>query len=306
MNEHVVIMYHGIVERIIDPYLDRYCITKTHFQRQIDFLGKKFRFVSLSELVSILKSKESTKKPCAVITFDDAFENVYLTAYPMLRKLKIPFVVAIPTGLVDTKRSIWGCEIDLIVMRTPRSDISFSLNDADEILEFSLGSREERLAAVTRLRNQALSSKNGNCYQFVTDLIKGHGAQRFEQLLEDYPHLRVMRTWQLREMIRNGMEPACHGFYHLYLDTDNDDIIRQEVLNSKVHLAERLNLADIKHFILPYGKFSDKTLTTIREAGFTSCLIAKNRPVGQNEDLYRLPRIHGHVKMRDFVWALTK
>ncbi len=140
----------------------------------------------------------------------------------------------------------------------------------------------------------------------MTDLIKDYGERHFHQLLEHYPHLRIMSTWQLREMIRNGMEPACHGFHHIRLDTDNDDIVRQEVLDSKAHLAEHLKLADVKHFILPHGKFTDRTLSTIRQAGFSSCLITKNRPIEPNEDVYRLPRIHGDAKMKDFTWALTK
>ncbi len=306
MDKHVIIMYHGIVEEIIDPYLDRFCITKTHFQKQINFLGKHYYFVSLSELISILKNKERSRKPCAVITFDDAFENVYLTAYPILLKRKIPFVVAIPAGLINTKRSIWGTEIDLIVMGTPRSYISFSLNNGDEILRFSLRSREEKLAAATQLRHKASSSKNIDCYQFVSDLIKDYGEKQFHQLLENYPHLKIMSNWQLREMISNGMEPACHGFYHVRLDTENNHIIRQEVLNSKFHLAELFKLADLKHYILAHGEFNDKTLSTIRQAGYASCLTCKNRPIEPKEDLYRLPRIHGHTKMKDFVWSLTR
>jgi peptidoglycan/xylan/chitin deacetylase (PgdA/CDA1 family) len=306
MNKHVIVLYHGIVERIMDPHLDRYCITKAQFQKHIDFLSKKFRFVSLGELIPILKNKEPEKKPCAVLTFDDAFENVYLTAYPVLLEKKIPFVVAIPTGLIDTKRSLWGPEIDLMVMRTPHPEISFFSNNEDRTLRLSLRSGEERLAAAIRLRRRAMSSKNGDCYRFVTDLIREYGEQDFHQLLEDYPHLRIMSSRQLREMVSNGMEPACHGFYHNRLDTDNEDIIRQEVLRSKAHLQERLSLADVKHYILPHGKFSDKTLSEIRHAGFSSCLTTKNRPVEPVADLYRLPRVKGHAKLKDFVWGLTK
>lgn len=306
MDKHVIIVYHGVVEEIMDPYLDRFCITKTHFQKQIDFLAKHFRFVSLSELISILKNKEGTRKPCAVLTFDDAFENVFLTAYPLLRNRKIPFVVGIPIGLVDAKRSLWGQEIDLLVMRTPQSSVSFCPNKGNELLRFSLRSREERIAAAGQLRHQALSSAERSCYQFAGDLIEDYGQEQFHQLLENYPNLRIMRNWQLQKMISNGMEPACHGFYHIPLDTDDDDIIRQEVLKAKSHLTDLFRLTDIKHYILAHGKFSDKTLTTLPQAGFTSCLTTKNRPIEQNEDLYRLPRIHGNAKMKDFVWALTK
>jgi peptidoglycan/xylan/chitin deacetylase (PgdA/CDA1 family) len=290
----------------MDPHLDRYCITRPQFQKHIDFLNKKFRFVSLGELISILKNKEPEKKPCAVLTFDDAFENVYLTAYPVLLEKKIPFVVAIPTGLIDTKRSLWGSEIDLIAMRSSHPEISFFSNDKDRTLRLSLRSREERLAAATQLRERALSSDNGDCYRFVTDLIKEYGEQDFYRLLEDYPHLRIMSSRQLREMVNNGMEPACHGFYHNRLDTDNEDIIRQEVFRSKAHLHERLRLADVKHFILPHGKFTDKTLSRIRQAGFSSCLTTKNRSVERPADLHRLPRVKGYGKMKDFVWGLTK
>jgi hypothetical protein len=107
-------------------------------------------------------------------------------------------------------------------------------------------------------------------------------------------------------MVRNGMEPACHGFYHQRLDTNNDEMIRQEVLHSRTHLNERLRLADVKHFVLPHGKFSDKALSRIRQAGFSSCLTTQNRPVEPLADVYRLPRVKGYGKMKEFVWGLTK
>ena len=58
MDQHVIIMYHGVVEEIIDPYLDRFCITKTHFQKQINFLGKHYYFVinQVEYLLPVVKS----------------------------------------------------------------------------------------------------------------------------------------------------------------------------------------------------------------------------------------------------------
>jgi peptidoglycan/xylan/chitin deacetylase (PgdA/CDA1 family) len=116
-----------------------------------------------------------------------------------------------------------------------------------------------------------------------------------------------MNDRQLQEMLRNGMEPACHGLYHIPLDTKNNDMVNQEVLSAKRQLSHLFKEPfDIKHYILPHGKFNDKTLSTIRQAGYDSCLATKNRTIQENADLYQLPRIHGHKKKRNVMWTLTQ
>src|SRR5579864_5847916 len=46
-----VLMYHGVVDRLQDPELDRWCLTTGEFVRHLDYLTRHFRVVSLDAVV---------------------------------------------------------------------------------------------------------------------------------------------------------------------------------------------------------------------------------------------------------------
>jgi peptidoglycan/xylan/chitin deacetylase (PgdA/CDA1 family) len=72
------------------------------FERQLDFLQERFRFVELEDLLQ----ERSSSHPRASLTFDDGFATVLSRAREILRKRKIPYAVfcsrrAIEEGLLD-------------------------------------------------------------------------------------------------------------------------------------------------------------------------------------------------------------
>ncbi|MFH2138895.1 MAG: polysaccharide deacetylase family protein [Candidatus Omnitrophota bacterium] len=90
-----VLMYHSIDG---DAYKSRLSVTPESFQRQMRFLKEnKYRILTLSEYVDLLKLKKKPRQRSVVITFDDGFESNYTDAYPTLKEYNIPatiFVVA--------------------------------------------------------------------------------------------------------------------------------------------------------------------------------------------------------------------
>ena len=75
------------------------CISHNSFAYFIDALTKaNIRYGNLSELLSDLEKKENHK---IYITFDDAFEDVYTTAMPILSEYNIPFTIFVTIDLLD-------------------------------------------------------------------------------------------------------------------------------------------------------------------------------------------------------------
>ena len=57
---------------------------------------------SLDELSSILNSHR-----WVCLTFDDGYQDNYTLAYPMLKRLNVPFTVYVTTGFIDNKLPMW-------------------------------------------------------------------------------------------------------------------------------------------------------------------------------------------------------
>lgn len=58
-----------------------------------------FRFVSLDEI--------GRSRHWVCITLDDGYRDNYTTAFPLFKRLNVPFAVFVTTGFVDNQREMW-------------------------------------------------------------------------------------------------------------------------------------------------------------------------------------------------------
>jgi peptidoglycan/xylan/chitin deacetylase (PgdA/CDA1 family) len=82
----VVLYYHSVLKS-----------EKERFIRQIDYLSKKYSFVSLNSLNTI-----TSKKNLISITFDDGLSSILKNALPELKKRKIPTTIFIPAAKIGS------------------------------------------------------------------------------------------------------------------------------------------------------------------------------------------------------------
>ncbi len=80
----VIIYYHAVSAE-----------DKISFARQINYLAKHYKVVKLSE---ILPSVHRYRRNAVAITFDDAFENLFENAIPILAERLMPAVIFAPAG----------------------------------------------------------------------------------------------------------------------------------------------------------------------------------------------------------------
>jgi hypothetical protein len=69
------------------------------FRRQLEDLRSRFQVVSLGAAVSSVRRGEVVDRAVA-LTFDDAYENFYDKAWPLLRELDLPATLFVPVGFV--------------------------------------------------------------------------------------------------------------------------------------------------------------------------------------------------------------
>ena len=104
-------MLHRVVERRSEkPEQRELEVTVDWLEQLIDFYRKQgFRFVSVCELPLILNSQFSilNSPRWVCITFDDGYKDNYTIAYPILKRLNVPFIVYVTTGFVDNRLPMW-------------------------------------------------------------------------------------------------------------------------------------------------------------------------------------------------------
>jgi len=95
----IALMYHHISDEPKD--IDSSCLHKVYeFENTLHRLKKEgYDFISVKQALDRINSYSEEK--FAIVTFDDGFDNIYHTAYPILKKLDIPFAIFITTNFID-------------------------------------------------------------------------------------------------------------------------------------------------------------------------------------------------------------
>jgi peptidoglycan/xylan/chitin deacetylase (PgdA/CDA1 family) len=84
-------------------------VSPREFERQIAWMQKKFRIVTVDEYFS-----ESKSKGLACITFDDGYESIFAHALPILIKKNLPSTVFI-NGCTLEKKAFWRDKVRYLI-----------------------------------------------------------------------------------------------------------------------------------------------------------------------------------------------
>src|ERR1043166_6805506 len=100
-----VITYHRVVADFAahaQHTVPSMLISSKMLEQHLEWMGRRFRFVSLDELGSHLESGAAFDKPVVAITFDDGYRDVYEHAFPLLKRKGIPAAIFVVSDLVAT------------------------------------------------------------------------------------------------------------------------------------------------------------------------------------------------------------
>ncbi|MFN2508025.1 MAG: polysaccharide deacetylase family protein [Chthoniobacterales bacterium] len=105
----------------------------------------------------------------------------------------------------------------------------------------------------------------------------------------DIPRLPLLSWSELAQMAPVGFEIGAHTVTHRRLPDLPTEEARQEILDSKKMIEERLG-CEVSTFAFPFGRFTRTTYETVRENFCAACGVnlAKARPTDDRHQLSRL------------------
>src|SRR5581483_3974723 len=104
-NVPVIVGYHRVVDdfgSVAQTSIPAMLTTCQMLERHLEWMQKRFHFVSLDELGGLLESRKTPRAPVAAVTFDDGYSDVYYNAFPILKDRKIPAAVFVVTDLIGS------------------------------------------------------------------------------------------------------------------------------------------------------------------------------------------------------------
>ncbi len=281
-----IFCYHGVVERVTDPHLERNLTPLDIFRQQMRFLSR-FRVLSLPELQAEI-ARPSWEQPMVVITVDDGYRNNLLMA-EVLAELDLPWMLFVSTGELqetpaDPPRTIWTVELSLLMLHGQASEV--------DVLgkRWPLTSRAARLRAFQTVRGP-LKTLPAPDRQAILGLIRAQFPRgETGRLLEQFPSLAMMSWEEVAMLARNGVTIGSHGVMHEIHHASQPPAVRaRELRESRLTLEARLG-QPCPIFAFPNGTFTVGSGVEAAEAGYEMAFTTQPGVVPPGADQFLLPR----------------
>jgi peptidoglycan/xylan/chitin deacetylase (PgdA/CDA1 family) len=261
-------------------------IEQKTFRRHLEVLEESHDVVSLDDALSLLDGTRQAARDVAVVTFDDGYRDVYQHAFPVLRDLRIPALVYVPSAFVGTDRRLGHDRLFAALRCMRKRGIG--------PLAVGVGNPGERWL-IDALEGDATP------HLALERLIARHptpGLLRLADALEDRLGLSSYKppggelpvSWEmLREMQANGIATGAHTAEHTVLTNQRLDEARREIALCKTALEKGLK-RPVTHFAYCNGYYSAGVAQALKAEGFVSAVTTEDMPNTPGVDPFALKR----------------
>jgi peptidoglycan/xylan/chitin deacetylase (PgdA/CDA1 family) len=277
LQRPLVLGYHRVVddfEAVARTEMPSMLVSRTMFERHLDFIGRRFEFVSVEEIASHLANGVPFSKPVAAVTFDDGYRDVYEQAFPVLQRKGIPAAMFVVSDLVG--RPLWQVHDRLYHLiakafatwPNPRRELLGLLKElgvpGDSVARASDSTRTAQQTVAVVLPELAMAD--------VRRLMDGIEA-RVGNGFHDMPQ---SLTWPMvTELRRAGWTIGSHTRNHVSLPAESAETVTCELVGSKALIEQHLG-EPVTHFAYPGGQFNGPVADAVARAGYefayTACM----------------------------------
>jgi peptidoglycan/xylan/chitin deacetylase (PgdA/CDA1 family) len=262
-------------------------VSTATLRRQLQQLAREREIISLSEACRRLEAPPSRGgriPDVAVVTFDDGYAGVHELAFPVLRDLRIPATVYVPTGYIGTRRRLPHDRLFASLSELARRRILPEAAGLPAQLQRQLDSCAREGVATTldrliaRLPHDTLGA--------VADALE----RRVGMREQDLPALTRLMDWEdLRAMRAGGVDVGGHTVNHVALANVTLAHAQAEIEGCRDHIRRELGESP-RHFAYPNGYHTPRIRAVLHAAGFTSAVTTEDAENRRDGDLFTLKR----------------
>jgi peptidoglycan/xylan/chitin deacetylase (PgdA/CDA1 family) len=288
-----VFRYHGVIEKQIDPLLERNQHDFEVFRCQMAYL-RRFHVLGLDELLDSLQGGSRSFLSASVVTFDDGFANNLAVAEVMSR-YRLPWCLFVPVGEVGDNRAMWLDELSLLLLAGEAQTIEFLGSP------WPLTSREERERAFRQLRPRLKALSGASTRRAMAEIRAQYPPGESLRLIEKFPGLRMLNWNELGELAASGVEVGSHGVNHDMHHSEQPREQRLRELSESRHTLESRLSRPCRAFAFPNGDYVGESPEEAESAGYAVAFTTESRAVGPEDSRYLLPRLAAPRSLRRFV-----
>lgn len=296
-------MYHYVRDLKNTRFPEIKGLDSSHFMEQIKYIQRHYNVVTMEQVIGCIRSGSHLPSKAALLTFDDAYIDHYVTVFPILNRFNLQGSFFPPVKAITTNTVLDVNKIHFILA---------SVEDKNELLkeikvmiesykkEYDLKSFEyyfEKLAVKDRFdREEVIFIKRLLQVELVEELRLKMTHKLFAKYVgvseTAFSKELYMNSEQLSHMVRSGMHVGSHGYNHYWWDRLDKTTLEQEI-DLSLEFLRGIGV-DLNNWTAcyPYGSFDLKSEKIL---GDKNCQLAVTTQVDvAKPDLnncYKLPRL---------------
>jgi glycosyltransferase involved in cell wall biosynthesis/peptidoglycan/xylan/chitin deacetylase (PgdA/CDA1 family) len=255
--------------------------TPEAFARQMAWLARSGRAVGLEDVLAARRGRRPLRPDAVHVTFDDAYADFAVEAWPVLRSLGLPVTLFVPTAFPGhASRAFWWDRLFAAVQAGHGTATV-------EGIHVSLGTPDERLDAYRRLREHVKHLPHDRALAFVDAVVHRIGDGAGRSASSD-----VLGWDELRRLGAEGVALAPHTRTHPLLERLEPERLAGEIGGSVEDLRRETGAAP-PAFAYPSGSVTEAAVRAAADAGIEVAFTTRR---GVNDlaapDWLRLSRVN--------------
>lgn len=200
---------------------------------------------------------QTSNKPAAIISFDDAHYDIMEYAFPILAELKIPFNVNIDTEILDTGKPQDFVRVYDILNNTSIKEYANSKYFSTPIIINKLNPMLTENQFTTLLSNLKPEQKR----EVVIDLAKVAG-------MSNDNYSKMLSKKDVQYLSSKGVEFGSHSHTHSILSKIDEEQLEYELKHSKQILESLINKS-INILAYPNGVYNKAVKSMAKKLGYS-------------------------------------
>ena len=299
----VALCYHGIVQEIIDPRVQSIHLPFGQFEKQIQYIRRNFRVISIDDVKDCLGSGRRIDGSQVLLTFDDGYKNILEWVAPFLKSYDLPFAVFVSTKHVETKLRFPTYWLRASLFHTEKTEIHVPALART----FALGTIARREAAELELRRVIKVSPASEVSRLVDNLKNLLSEERWREINERFTSDAPMDWDDLREIVRLGGVVGSHGHDHFIFHTRQNPPEMERQMAISRSLIEK-NIGRCRYLAYPEGnprQISPEVQGILLKTGYHLAFCSQEGEIIKGANAFFLPRLGAPFDFDHFAFRLN-
>lgn len=225
--------------------------------------------VSLDEMYRRMTERDFDRR-FACFTFDDGYRDNRTYAYPILKRLDVPFAIYVPTSFIERRGELWWLVLEAVIAST--NEVSLQIDGV--VRTFACATPEQKQQTYSDIYWWLRRQPTDEAIRMrVRDLAVRYGID----LSSTYDALCM--TWA--ELYELSMDPlvtiGAHTVNHPILAKCAPEVVHREIVDGVYAITRQLGRRP-EHFSYPVGdptSAGPREFNIVREIGFKTAVTTR-------------------------------